>query len=73
MKALSLGCVAVFALWLLYDGFSSLNLRGWLHGWTGTGLESAAGGAAIAVACIALGAFYLLRQGRETDVMGGAS
>jgi hypothetical protein len=73
MKTLSLGCVVVFALWLLRDGLSSPDFRGWLHGWAGTGLESAVVGAAIAVVCIALGAFYLLRQGREVDVMGGAS
>ena len=73
MKTLSLCCVAVFALWLLRGGLFSPDLRGWLHRWAGTGLESPVVGAVIAVACIALGALYLLRQSREADVVGGTS
>lgn len=72
MKALSLGFMAVFAAWLL-RAFGQLNYRDWLRGWTGAGGETAGIGAAIAVALMAAGAVYLLREGKRRGVMDGIS
>jgi len=76
MRGLSAVCVAVFAVWLLH-GFSRVNLyadyRGWMHGWAGAGVETAAVGVGAAMVCIGLGAFYMLREDRRRGVLRGAS
>jgi hypothetical protein len=72
MRALSLGCVAIFTAWLL-RAFGQLDYRDWLRGWTGAGGETAGVGAVIAVALVAAGAVYLLREGKRRGVMDGIS
>jgi hypothetical protein len=62
MQTLSLAFVTAFATWLLW-GVPRFNyrelLRGWDHG-------AAFAGAAIALACIAAGALYLIHEGKPT-------
>ncbi|HUZ95629.1 MAG TPA: hypothetical protein VMU57_12005 [Edaphobacter sp.] len=72
MRGLSVGCVVVFASWML-PGFSRLDHRVWMHGWAGAGVETAAVGVGIAVACIGVGAVYMLREDRRRGVLSGAS
>jgi hypothetical protein len=68
MRGLSVGCVVALALWLL-RGFSRTvfypGYRDWMHGWAGTGVETAAVGVGIAMVCIGLGALYMLREDRR--------
>jgi hypothetical protein len=61
MRVLSLSCVVTFAAWLLH-GFSLFNYREVLHG---VALGSILPGLAAAVLCIAVGAFYLLHEGKQ--------
>lgn len=76
MRGLSLGCVVALALWLLrsfshavyYPGY-----KGWMHGWAGGGVETTAVGVGVAMVCIGVGAFYLLREDRRQGLLHGAS
>jgi hypothetical protein len=77
MRGLSIGCVAALMLWLL-RGFSRTNLYfgydAWMHGWAAAGIETAAAGVGIAMVCISLGAFYMLREdkrrlGRDVETL----
>ncbi|WP_348267589.1 hypothetical protein [Edaphobacter sp. DSM 109919] len=61
MRLLSLGCVVAFAAWLLH-GLSRFDYREILHGWA---LGDILPGVAIAVLCIAAGAFYMLHEGKQ--------
>ncbi|MDW5265569.1 MULTISPECIES: hypothetical protein [Acidobacteriaceae] len=76
MRGLSVGCVVAFALWVL-RGFSrigySSGYHDWMHGWAGAGVETAAVGVGIAMVCIGVGAFYMLREDRRRGVWHGAS
>jgi hypothetical protein len=61
MRVLSLGCVVAFAVWLV-QGLSRFDLREVLHG---VALGGILPGLAVAVLCIAGGAFYLLHEGKR--------
>ncbi|HEV2710396.1 MAG TPA: hypothetical protein VGU67_09305 [Edaphobacter sp.] len=61
MRVLSLGCVVAFAVWLV-QGLLRFDLREALHG---VALRGILPGLAIAVVCIAGGAFYLLYEGKR--------
>jgi hypothetical protein len=68
MRTISLGCVAAFAAWLL-RGFSHPGYGELLRGWDLVGAPAL--GATVAVLCIAVGAGYLLHEGKrsgEVDV-----
>lgn len=69
MRLLSLGCVAVFAAWLLH-GLSRLGYREILHGWA---FGDILPGVAIAVLCIAAGAFYMLHERKQQGAFDGVS
>lgn len=76
MRGLSVGCVVALALWML-RGFSRLDdypvYREWMRGWAGAGIETAAVGLGIAMVCIGVGAFYMLREDRRRGVLNGIS
>jgi hypothetical protein len=72
MRGLSAGCVVAFALWML-QGLARMDYRDWMHGWAGAGVETAAVGLGIAVACIGVGAVYMLREDRRRGVLSGIS
>jgi hypothetical protein len=63
MRLLSLGCVAVFAVWLM-QGLSRFDLRRMVHGVALGGILPNVG-LGVGVLCIAAGAFYLLHEGRR--------
>jgi hypothetical protein len=65
MRGLSLGCVVAFAAWLLH-GFSRFDYREVFHG---VPLGGILPGLAVAVLCIAVGAFYLLHEGKQRGVL----
>lgn len=74
MRGLSVGSLLALALWLL-RGVSRLDYmeyRGWMHGWAGMGAATAAVGGGIAMACIGMGALYLLREEKRRGILGGA-
>jgi hypothetical protein len=64
MRVVSIICVIAFAAWFLrsFWRFADLGLIG---GWGAMTAQTAASGAAIAIACIAAGAWYLLHEGRQ--------
>lgn len=65
MRVLSLACMGVFAAWILRGSgrfYHSELARVWNLGGAGTVLI----GAVIAVACIAIGAWYLLYEGKRS-------
>jgi hypothetical protein len=66
MRAVSIVCVIAFAAWLLRS-FWRFADRGLIGGWGAMTAQTAAAGAAIAVACIAAGAWYLLHEGKRQD------
>jgi hypothetical protein len=66
MRAVSMICVIAFAAWLLRS-FGHFADRGLISGWGAMTAQTAAAGAAIAVACIAVGAWYLLHEGKRQD------
>lgn len=72
MRLLSLGCAVIFAAWLL-RGFSGVDYRGWLRTWDMVGTGTASTGAAIAVLCIAMGAWFLLHEGKRSGGIDAAS
>lgn len=72
MRLLSLCCAVDFAVWVL-RGFTGLNYRGWLRAWDFVGVGTALSGAAIAVLCIAIGAWYLLQEGNRSARIDVAS
>jgi hypothetical protein len=76
MRGLSAGCVVALALWLLRGvsrmGYSS-GYHGWMQGWAGAGVETAAVGVGIAMGCIGVGALYMLREDKRRGVWHGAS
>jgi hypothetical protein len=70
MRLLSLGCVVVFAVWLV-QGLSRFDLREMVHGVALGGILPGVG-LGVGVLCIAAGALYLLHEGRrqrELDVV----
>ena len=72
MRLLSLCCAVGFAVWVL-RGFTDLSYRGWLRAWDFVGVGTALSGAAIAVLCIAMGAWYLLQEGNRSAGIDVAS
>ena len=72
MRALSIGCVALVAGWFPM-GLARLNYQDWMHGWAGAGVETATVGLGIAVVCIGVGAFYMLREEKRRGVLEGIS
>lgn len=72
MRLLSLGCAVIFAAWFLRD-FSGLGYPGWLRAWDFVGLGAASTGAGIAVLCIAMGAWYLIHEGKRSGGIDVAS
>lgn len=72
MRLLSFGCAVMFAAWLLRR-FSGLDYRGWLRAWDGAAIGTALAGVAIAVLCIAMGAWLLLHEGRRSGGIDVAS
>lgn len=61
MRGLSLACIISSAAWFLHSFWHMADGK-LMRGWTTPGIESATMGAAIAMACIAAGAWYLLRE-----------
>lgn len=66
MRAVSVVCVIAFAAWLLHS-FWHFADRGLISGWGAMAAQTAVAGAAIAVACIAVGAWYLLHEGKQQN------
>jgi len=69
MRVLSLGCVVVFAVWLV-EGLLRFDLREVLHG---VALGGILPGLGVAVLGIAGGAFYLLHEGKRQRGLDVAS
>lgn len=70
MGGLSVACIISLAAWLLYSFWHMADGK-LMRSWTVPGIETATMGAAIAVACIAAGAWYLLRESKDTDGWSG--
>lgn len=70
MRAVSVVCMIAFAVWLqrsFWHFGDRLADAGRANGWHAMGAETASMGVAIAVACIAVGAWYLLHVGKRAE------
>jgi hypothetical protein len=65
MRALSAGYVVLCAAWLLHTFWRTRSVE-FLSGWNGLPAETAWFGVAIAVLATAIGAWYLLHDGRRS-------